>query len=52
MEQVFDFENARRLALKTVNMADQPPTAVTAFKKEIEMLEKLQFSDRVIKLVD
>jgi len=49
---VIDFESSQLLALKSVNLANQPPPAVEAFLKEVEMLKKLQFSDRVIKLVD
>ena len=49
---MFDFENSNRYALKTVNLTDQSSQNVIAFQKEIEMLQKLQYSERVIKLVD
>ncbi|XP_067946473.1 uncharacterized protein [Watersipora subatra] len=52
VEQVFDFERSQRLALKTVNLVGQQPQTVLGFKKEIEMLKKLEFSERVITLVD
>lgn len=52
VEQVFDFASCQRYALKTVNLTNQAPAAIEAFKKEIDMLRKLQFSDKIIKLID
>jgi len=52
VERVVDFAEGRVLALKTVSLVNQPPTAIASFRKEITMLEKLQTSDRVITMYD
>lgn len=49
---MFDFDEGKRYALKTVDLNAQPAQAIEALKEEIAILRRLQFSDRVIKLID
>lgn len=50
--QVYEVEKKKLLAVKCVSLENADEYSSTAYKNEINLLEKLQHSDRVIKLYD
>ncbi|GFQ86502.1 hypothetical protein TNCT_527821 [Trichonephila clavata] len=49
---VFDLDKKSLVAMKCVNLKNTDPCIREGYKKEIEYLQKLQSSDRVIKMYD
>ncbi len=50
--EVFDQESSTLLAVKVVNMEDADTDTIASYRNEVNLLERLQYSDRIIKMYD
>lgn len=50
--EVLDFETRKVMAIKVVNLEGVDDVALSSYKNEIDMLLRLQWSDKVIRLYD
>ena len=45
-------ESSNLRAVKVVNMEDADDETIASYKNEIDLLKRLQYSDRIIKMYD